>query len=104
VTVVSHQTARNKADPKYGVHTIGFPYKYGQVSLPWNERTRHLVQPLVDELLTWPHGQTDDCVMAQWFMEYSLPRLAPEPVAAPRMRVPGFLTSGDRRGMTKVGA
>ena len=104
VTVVSHQTASNKADPRYGVHTIGTPYKYGQISLPWSAPTRHIVRPLVDELLTWPDGQTDDCVMAQWFMEYSMPRIAPRRVTPPRLAVPSALLSGERRGVAALGA
>lgn len=98
VNLVAHQTNRNKADPKYGVHTIGAPYKYGQVSLPWAPSTRHQIQQLVDELIQWPYGETDDCVMAQWFMEYSLPRLAPRQEPAPVLPRPIYIASGVKRG------
>ena len=35
---------------------------------------------LIDELTTYPHGRTDDCVMADWFQEWNLPKIySPEP-------------------------
>jgi hypothetical protein len=106
VTVVAHSTNRNKADPKYGVHTIGVPYKYGKVRLPWAEQTQYLVRPLLTELLGWPDQATDDCVMANWFLEYSIPRLAPPPPGhkAPQQDRPQWLSATiRRRGIATAG-
>lgn len=106
VTVVAHSTNRNKADPKYGVHTIGVPYKYGKVRLPWADQTQYLIRPLVTELLGWPDQATDDCVMANWFLEYSIPRLAPPPPnhQPPQQDRPQWLSATiQHRGIARAG-
>lgn len=77
VSIIGHETHRNKSDPKYGVQTIASQYKHGRVRLPyrWDTEARLTVQKLTDELTRYPNGRTDDCVMANWFLEWNLPRL-----------------------------
>jgi hypothetical protein len=78
VSILSHQTQRNnKADPKLGVQTIGSHYRYGRVRLPYaiGGPARGRIQFLIDELIRYPNGRTDDCVMGHWFLEWNLPRL-----------------------------
>jgi len=49
--------------------------------------------PLIDEVTKYPHGRTDDCVMAQWFFEWNLPDVTPKGAynAAPVWR-PSWVT------------
>lgn len=77
VSVIPHQTHRNKSDPDFGVQSIGSLYRFGRVRLPGKGMGRTASLKLIDEATRWPSGATDDCVMAQWFMEWNLPRLTP---------------------------
>lgn len=83
VNLVPHYThARNKADPDYGVQMLAGLYRHGRVRLPGRQRTeaRPHALLLVNEVTKWSadgHGAaTDDCVMAQWFVEHNLPNLS----------------------------
>jgi hypothetical protein len=73
VAWVPHETYRNKADPQFGVQSIAPHYRYGRVRLPGGSRA--VILPMVKELVTWPEGATDDCVMQHWFMEFRIPSL-----------------------------
>lgn len=77
VEVIPHNTHRNKSDPELGVETIREHYKYGRVRLPYKRNSHgfNCSMNLIDELTTYPHGRTDDCVMANWFLEWNLPRI-----------------------------
>ena len=79
VSIIGHNTDRNKADPELGVQSIGSHYRYGRVRLPyrWDTKARLKSQKLIDELIRWPRGRTDDTVMAHWFLEWMLPRIKP---------------------------
>jgi hypothetical protein len=79
VGVVPHETHRNKSDPNFGVQTIAPHYQFGRVRLPGKQHAdmgRVVSMRLVDEVCRWPEGSTDDQVMAHWFLEWNLPRLA----------------------------
>ena len=83
VHLIPHYThARNKADPEYGVQMLSGIYRHGLVRLPGRQRTeaRPHALLLVNEVTKWtPDGtgaRTDDCVMAQWFLEHNLPNIS----------------------------
>lgn len=71
-----HETTNNKTDPKYGVSTIRTHYRYGRVRLPGTREALRTpeggVEPLTRELTRYPQSSTDDCIMANWFLEYNL--------------------------------
>ena len=82
VDVIAHQTHRNKSDPEYGVQALGPHWRWGRVRLPgaWAlpgepAPGRVAALKLVNEVTKWPRGSTDDCVMAQWFLEWNLPNI-----------------------------
>jgi hypothetical protein len=84
VQLIPHYThARNKTDPDYGVWMLAQQYRYGRVRLPGKQNTyaRPHSLLLVNEATHWTpereHLQTDDCVMAQWFLEHNLENLRP---------------------------
>ncbi len=90
VDIISHATHQNKADPKFGVQTIGGIWRQGLVRLPG--LARPVVKPLVQEVTTYPQGATDDLVMAFWFGEYNLRTITTRTVAPPARRaVPSWL-------------
>lgn len=73
--IVPHQTTQRRHDPEYGVQALAPHFKYGRVRLPG--RSRLAVKPFTDELVRWPHGRTEDTVMACWFLELYLPNAVP---------------------------
>jgi hypothetical protein len=102
VSLIPHQTAANKSDADYGVQTMGPIYRHGLVRLPYRAGAAYLAsQKLIDEVCHYPSWRTDDCVMAQWFLEWHLPHLIPTGQPLPRMRRPSWLrhsnTFGGRR-------
>lgn len=75
VDVIPHNTSVNKSDPDYGVTTISQHWRFGRVRLPGRGEGKVVSMRLVDEVTRYPHGRTDDCVMAEWFFEWNLPNL-----------------------------
>jgi hypothetical protein len=79
ITLIVHETHRNKTDPKYGFEALLPPvYKYGRVRLPGHNLSgsRKRAMQLVTEVTRYPECATDDCAMQQWFFEHRLPSLA----------------------------
>lgn len=103
VQVIPHQTHRNKSDPEFGVQTLAPHYRFGRVRLPGrqNDPGRIAAMKLVDEVTKWPEGTTDDCVMAQWFLEARLPEIWTPQVAPPAFRRPGWMP--DNKMLARVG-
>lgn len=98
VTLMRHYThSKNKTDPKYGVWMLSQEYRHGRVRLPGKQRTyaRPHSLLLVDEATHWTpdkeHLQTDDCVMAQWFLEHNLEHIRPPEYEPVRQRRPSWL-------------
>lgn len=75
VNIIPHQTTQRRHDPDYGVQSLAPHFKYGRVRLPY--RSRLAIKPFIDELTRWPHGRTEDTVMAAWFLELYLPNASP---------------------------
>lgn len=94
VTIIGHQTHRNKTDEKFGVQTIAPHWQYGRVRLPGNPKdgSRAKSLSLVDEVTRWPESKTEDCVMAEWFFEFRLKSLyRPERKEALTFKRPSWL-------------
>lgn len=93
VNVIGHETHSNKHDPEFGVQTLAPHWKFGRVRLPGKNGNpgRPAAFKLIDEVTKWPEGSTDDCVMAQWFLEVQLPNIWSPGVVAPQFDRPGFL-------------
>lgn len=83
VNILPHTTGVNKSDPELGVPSIREHYKYGRIRLPGAEDIRRDVMHLVNEScrysLKGKQVGTDDTVMAHWFLEWNLPKLAKQP-------------------------
>lgn len=79
VTVIPHQTHRNKAHPEFGIQAIAPHYRFGRVRLPGKQGNpgRLAAMKLVDEVTRWPEASTDDTILAHWFMEYNLEVMLP---------------------------
>ena len=105
VELVPHYThSRNKGDPKYGVQMLAPLWRVGRVRLPGKQRTEARPHSLllVNEVTRWnaegTGARTDDCVMAQWFLEHNLENLyVPQTDGAKQWR-PSWITGQDIAG------
>ncbi len=75
VEVIPHNTNTNKSDANYGVTTISQHWRFGRVRLMGKGEGKVRSMHLIDEVIKYPHGRTDDCVMAEWFFEWNIPNL-----------------------------
>jgi len=75
VEIIPHNTTSNKSDAEYGVTTISQHWKFGRVRLMGKGEGKIRSMKLIDEVTRYPHGRTDDCVMAEWFFEWNLPNI-----------------------------
>ena len=75
VEVIPHNTNTNKSDANYGVTTISQHWRFGRVRLMGKGEGKVRSMALIDEVTKYPHGRTDDCVMAEWFFEWNIPNL-----------------------------
>ena len=67
--VMPHDTTRwNKSDTELGIWSLAADFEAGRIRFPWaTPEDRAKMQPLIDEILAYPNGQTDDVLMALWF-------------------------------------
>lgn len=65
---VPHTTHINKADPKFGLESIGDLFRQGFIRLPWGSPASRLrVNALIDEATRYPDHDTTDLIMSVWF-------------------------------------
>lgn len=96
VNVVPHSTMRNKSDAERGLWTIRGLYEHGNVRLPWSgEMTRATITPMVQELThytaTGTGVDTDDTVMAHWFLHWGRQNMGWEQVILPQRWTPTWV-------------
>jgi hypothetical protein len=90
ITVIPHSTGLNKLDPVMGVWSLGVDFKAGRIRLPYGDSDgRYASDHLINEVLAYPYGDTDDVVMSLWFMKARMSSLRPPQLAYGQMRGPG---------------
>jgi hypothetical protein len=78
VNFVQHTTTTRKTDERLGIPAVKTHWRAGRVRLPGRpDGSRAQSELLVREVLRYPHGATDDQVLAYWFFEFTLPKLSP---------------------------
>ena len=102
VQLVPHYThSKNKGDPKYGVQMLAPLWRVGRVRLPGKQNTeaRPHSMLLVNEVTRWnaegTGARTDDCVMAQWFLEHNLEKLYLPTMINTRQWRPSWMSNDD---------
>ena len=105
VELVPHYThSRNKGDPKYGVQMLAPLWRVGRVRLPGKQRTEARPHSLllVNEVTRWnaegTGARTDDCVMAQWFLEHNLEKLYIPSTDGSKQWRPSWISGQDIEG------
>jgi len=101
--VIPHETQANKSDPKYGIEVLKSVYRFGLVRLPYRPGPAYVAAvKLIDEVTHWPTLRTDDCVMAQWFLEWHLKNLLPAARPLPRAARPSWLKDANTWGQRRA--
>ena len=97
---VPHTTSVNKADPKFGLESIGDLFRQGFIRLPWsNPGTRLKVNYLIEEATRYPDHDTDDLIMSTWFGKLAVENhYTPRRQGMYQMTRPEWLM-GTRRGI-----
>ena len=99
VRFLPHTTSANKADPKFGVESVGDYFRQGRVRIPYgNIAAKRKAEPLIGELMAYPDGDTDDLVMSVWFHTLAVThQYTPRQKRLYRMDRPGWVSG--RRGL-----
>jgi hypothetical protein len=75
---VKHKTAINKNDSQYGIQSLASDFEYNRISMPFGDPDGvKMTELLGKEALAYPFGDTDDMMMALWFIKYNYRRLKP---------------------------
>ena len=93
VTLIGHNTNVRKLDEDYGLEMLKNTYQYGLCRFPRRGyQAVDKVKQLVNEATHYPDaGVTDDCLMAQWFLEYNLPSVSRQAPKDVRQRRPSWM-------------
>ena len=102
ISLIPHDTHRNKTDPSYGLSMLQQPYRTGLVRLPGSDdyATRTVVDRLRYELTHYPGVQDWDQVMANWFFEHHLAKSWTPKQTHYQLNTPAYLRD-TQRGMPK---
>jgi hypothetical protein len=95
---VPHTTSVNKADPKFGLESIGDLFRQGFIRLPWqNPASRLKSNNLIEEATRYPDGDTTDLIMSVWFGKLAVENhYTPRRIGMYRMSTPNWLAHTQR--------
>jgi hypothetical protein len=98
---VPHTTHINKADPKFGLESIGDLFRQGFIRLPWGSPGSRLkVNALIEEATRYPDHDTTDLVMSTWFGKLAVENhYTPARSGMYVMSRPSWLAGAGRRGI-----
>lgn len=98
ITFVPHTTSVNKRDPKFGFESIGDLFRQGFIRMPYSTPTARLnMQYLITEAIQYPDGDTDDTLMATWFMKLAIENhYTPARMGMYSMQRPSYLSTAKR--------
>lgn len=77
--VVGQNTTKwNKDDTLLGIWSLAADFEAGRISIPWQTPDdRERMAFLVDEVLAYPNGTSDDVLMSLWFIKNNYKHLIP---------------------------
>ena len=98
---VPHTTHLNKADPKFGLESIGDLFRQGFIRLPWGSPASRLkVSALVDEATRYPDHDTTDLIMSTWFGKLAVENhYTPRREGLYQLSRPNWMSGHSRRGI-----
>ena len=78
VKFLPHHTGVNKNSQEYGVQSLASDFEFERISLPYQDDTgKRMTDMLANEALTYPSGETNDLLMALWFVKFNYVKLRP---------------------------
>lgn len=78
--ITHYTTGRNKWDSDMGVESMAPDYEFKRINLPYGDpQSVKSTDILAEELVAYPYGETDDCVMTQWFYMAHVKKLSKQP-------------------------
>jgi hypothetical protein len=78
---LGHHTGSNKGDPDLGVESLGADQEAGRLLLPYGDAWgREMSMLLESEANAFPQGNTNDVLMALWFIKFNYKKLIPASV------------------------
>jgi hypothetical protein len=76
--IVGHSTGANKNDKLMGVWSLAADIEAGRIRFPYADvESATTSRFLIDEMLSYPNGRTDDVLMALWFIKFNYRSLIP---------------------------
>jgi hypothetical protein len=99
VRMKEHSTQRNKADPQLGIESVAIDFELGRIRLPYGDvESRSQTIALKAEATQYPHGRSDDLLMALWFVKWNYRGLRLPRILGPQRetgwgRVPAGMTA-----------
>lgn len=100
VNIVPHNTTVKKLDEEFGVQMLRDRYRFGNVRLPYRLGAHGFMSSpakvasdhLIREVTMYPQpGPSYDCLMAQYFLEFSLPSLSHEEKPLTKLKRPNWM-------------
>lgn len=78
-SVIGQNTTKwNKDDTALGIWSLAADFESGRISIPWKTPDdRGRMEALVDEVLAYPNGTSDDVLMSLWFIKNNYKQLIP---------------------------
>lgn len=89
--IIGHNTNVRKLDEEFGIQMLKNIYQFGLCRFPGEGVSRHGAKQLITEVTHYPEALTDDCLMAQWFLEYWLPTIGRPPSQPKQLRRPSWM-------------
>lgn len=90
VKLILHKTGVNKNNAEYGVQSLASDFEFERISLPYgDEAGRRMSDLLSGEALMYPDGDTNDLLMALWFVKFNYKKLSPLRFLPTRVRGAG---------------
>ena len=95
---VPHTTSMNKRDPKFGFESIGDMFRQGSIRIPMGTpEARMRMGYLIQEAINYPEYDTDDTLMATWFMKLAVENHMPtRGVGVYRQSRPSWVSRSER--------
>jgi hypothetical protein len=98
ISLIPHDTHRNKTDAAYGLSMLQQPFRTGLIRLPYGDDypTRNTVDRIRYELTHYPGVQDFDQVMATWFFEHHLAKSWTPRQTHYQLNTPSYLRNASR--------
>jgi hypothetical protein len=79
VRLIPHSTSgRARSDPEYGVQSLAVDHEMGRIRFPYGDaEARSMTDRYLTEAYNWPQADTDDILMALWFIKFRYRSLIP---------------------------